>query len=436
MTGFRGLSFALILTALTVPAAAAGQQKPKDSKYTKDATRFIGLAMMRQTPERQKLYQDALNALREGFEKDAENPKFWFTAGQVYAGLAHLDSATIAFNKAIQLHPPYAADVEGEREAAWVVGFERGVELMDEQKNDEALVVFEAANTMWPHRPEAWMNVGSIYANRGNGAKAVEAFEKAIEATKGPMLEKLDSMGKAQWKNYAELSAVNVGQLLGAEGVAKFTEGEAAADRDAALKSFKEAEDLFRRATTVNPHSRDFLFNIVQSAYAQALKFEEQLEATPAAKAQVAPQLIGIYQALAPDIRKVQTYDPNNDDLYVIMARAAKRRGELAGDTTAAQQGALAILTERDKMPVEIADVAIVPNADNTAAEIKGSVKNKKLTAGAPITIQLTLLDRSGATIGEQQITVNAPAPDASVAFNATTNIAGQIAGWKYQVVS
>jgi tetratricopeptide (TPR) repeat protein len=436
MKGFRGLFIALILTALLVPVTAAAQQRPRDSKYTKDAAKFIGLAMMRPDPaEQAKLFQDALNALTEGFEKDAQNPKLWFVAGQTYAGLGQIDKAGEAFNKALELYPEYAPEIEGERESAWMSGFQRGVELMDQQKNDEALAVFEASNALWPHRPEAWMNIGSIYANKGDIEKAVAAFEKAIEATKGPMLEKLDSAGKAQWKNYAEVSSVNIGQMLGAQGVEKFEAGLAATDATASIGHYKDAESLFRRASEVNPHSRDFLFNIVQSRYAQASKLEEQIEATPASQAQLAPQLIQMYETLPPDIRKVLSYDPNNEDLYMIMARAAKRRGELAGDTTAAQQGALAILTEREeKLSVEVANLSIVPNADNTGAEIKGTLKNRKLATGADVTIKLTLLDRTGATIGEQQITVKAPAPNETFDFTATSPITGQIAGWKYQV--
>jgi tetratricopeptide (TPR) repeat protein len=424
MTRFRGHALAMVLAALLIPASLLAQQKPKDSKYTKDAQKFLGLAMMRtEGADRTKFYQDALNALQEGFEKDAANPKFWFTAGQAYAGVGEIEKAKEAFEKAVELYPEYSEEITGEREAAWMEGFSRGVDLMDAQKLDEALAMFEAANAIYPDRPEGYLNVGSIYANRQEIDKAIAAFEQAIAAAQGPLLEQLEEEGKTQWKGYQELAAVNIAQMRGAQGVDAFQAG-----------NYKESEELFRKAAETNPHSRDFLFNIVQASYAQSTKLEEELEATPSSAAEVDPQLKQIYEGLKVDIKKVQEYDPNNESLYQILARAEKRLGELSGDIEAAQQGALAVLTELDKLPVDVDEISIVPGPDGSSAEITGTLKNRKLEAGAPVTIKLTLLDRNGAPIAEEQVTVTAPEKDATTTFNAKAETAGQIAGWKYVV--
>lgn len=423
MKGFRGLSLALV-TALLVPATALAQQKPKDTKYTKDAAKFIGLALMRQDPaERTKMYQDALTALQEGFTADAENPKFWLIAGQAYAGLGDLQKADEAFDKAVQMHPDYAEEIVGERESGWVTGFTRGVELMDQQQYEQAIAVFEAANELYGERPEGYLNLGNLYANTGDIPKAIAALEKAIETASGPMLEKLDSAGKAQWIGYQELARVNISQMRGGLGVEAFEK-----------ENFKEAEALFRQASQENPHSRDFLFNIVQARYAQAAAIEERIEADSSIATQVAPELRQLYEGLKADIDKVQDYDPNNENLYMILARSQKRMGELAGDTAAAQQGALAVLTELQNLPVGVAELVIAPGGE-ADARISGAIKNKNLAVGTPVTIRLTLLDRAGATVGEQQIVVNAPEKDQTATFEATAPYTGTIAGWKYQVV-
>ena len=44
------------------------------------------------------------------------------------------------------------------------------------------------------------------------------------------------------------------------------------------------------------------------------------------------------------------------------------------------------------------------------------------------------LLARDGSTIGEQQVTVNAPEPEQTADFEATATTTGQVAGWKYEV--
>lgn len=119
MSGIRNLSLAFALVFATLVAAAAAQaQEPKDSKYTEDAEKFLGLAMIQQDPaQREQMYRDALEALQGGFEEDAENPKFWLTAGQVYAGLGDIEKASEAFNKATEMHPPYEEEIEGDRKS-------------------------------------------------------------------------------------------------------------------------------------------------------------------------------------------------------------------------------------------------------------------------------------------------------------------------------
>lgn len=245
------LAFALVFATLVVSAGAQAQEEPRDSDYTREATKFLGLAMMQEdAAQREQMYQDALEALQGGFEDDAENPKFWLTAGQVYAGLGDVENASEAFAKATELYPPYEEEIEGEREAAWMTGFERGVELMDRESYDSALVVLEAANEMYPNRPEGWLNLGSIYANNKNDVeRAIHAFEMAMNAIDGPLYEQIDSASQAQWQEYAEMSAVNIAQMRGAQGVTEFE-----------AEQFDAAEEAFRQAVEMNPYSRDFLF--------------------------------------------------------------------------------------------------------------------------------------------------------------------------------
>ena len=102
---------------LALPAAAVAQKAPPDTKETKDAEKFIGLAMMRANPEQKRpLYEQAIKPLQQGIVKTPDNAKVWFMAGQVYVGLGQFLSADSAFRKAVQLFPGYAEDVEGERE--------------------------------------------------------------------------------------------------------------------------------------------------------------------------------------------------------------------------------------------------------------------------------------------------------------------------------
>lgn len=424
MNRCRGLATALVVGALLVPASAFAQTN-KDTNATKEAGKNIGLAMMRaDTAERNQLYRQALSALEEAFTREADNARVWLIAGQAYAGLREYAKADEAFDKAVELYPDYAEEVEGEREAAWLDGFQAGVELMDQQQYPQALAVLEASHELYPHRPEGLLNIGSIYANTGEIDKAVEAFEKAIAAARGPHREKLDAAGQEQWDKFAEMAELNIAQMTGAQGVEAFQAGDYAA-----------AATAFEKAASMNPHARDYLFNIVQAHYAQATSLEEQRDSSAAAgAASQDAELIRLYEQLRTEIPKVREFDPNNESLLAILARAERRHGELRGDTAAAQQNALRVLEQLQAMSVEIQNLVVQPG--EAEATVQGKVMNRTLAAGTPVTVNITLVGKDGQPVGEAKAQVNAGEQQAAVDFEVSTPVTAQVAGWKYTVVN
>src|SRR5690606_4404256 len=111
-----------------------------------------------------------------------------------------------AFDRAVELHPDYAEDVKSERETAWVMAFNNGIQLMDAQDFDGALKAMEGAQIIYDERPEALMNLGALYANAGEPGKAIQALRDAITATNGPIFETLDEAGKAEWISFRAMA--------------------------------------------------------------------------------------------------------------------------------------------------------------------------------------------------------------------------------------
>lgn len=425
MNRSRGLLLALLTSAVLVPADAFAQE-PKDDKYTREASKQLGVAMLRQDEaERRQAYQAALTSLQEGMVEEADNPKIWFLAGQAYAGLMDFAGADSAFEKAVTLYPEYEAEVEAEREVGWMNGFNAAVAAMDQQNFEEALRLFEGAHAVYPSRPEHLLNMGSIYANQGNDERAVWAFEQAIAAVNGPRFADLDPEGQAQWKAFEEMAQLNISQMRGQAGVEAFE-----------MDDYDQAIQLFEEAAEANPYSRDFLFNIVQARYAKAQMLEEQRDSAAAPGA--APQdteLVQIYTQLQDDVAEVQAYDPNNENLMLILTRARRRQGELSGSAEQGQQGALQTLEALQAMPVTVTQLLIQPG-DGTAT-IQGSVKNNGLEAGASAQLEITLLAADGSEIAKQQTSVTVPAKDEEASFEVTVaEVARQVAGWKYRIVS
>jgi tetratricopeptide (TPR) repeat protein len=437
MYRLRGLILVLFAAVLALPSLSQAQQSPKDDKYTKEANKHIGLAMVKQAPEEKLVaYQAAIDALQEGLVAAADNPKIWYIAGQAYAGTKQFDKAIEAFDKAVALWPEYKEEVDTEREIAWLGAFEAGVAQMDAQNYEEALRILEAGQRLYDKRPEALLNMGSMYAGTDQLDKAEEAFTKAIESINGPLFADLDEEGKAQWKQYERMSLANIAQIRGQKGVIAFE-----------ADNFDEAAEMFAKAAEANPHSRDYLHNVAQAYFAKSENLREARD-TAIAPGQ-APQdaeLIRIYRALPAQIEKVMPLDPNNSAMLLILAVSQRRLGELTGDTTTGQQSALVTLQKRAAMTVWLQDIAIVPGQGD--AKVQGVMMNNTLEPGQSARIRFTLLGAEGAEIASQEVTVAAAQMEATCAgatepCSATTNfeatipgVTESVAGWKYAVVN
>lgn len=418
--GRLNLALALLVVLPTVASAQ------RDTRYTREADKFIGLAMTRaDEAQRADMYRQALTHLREGMERDAENAKVWLRAGTVLAALGELQEADQAFAKAVQMHPAYADEIAGEREAAWIDAFNAGIEQMDARNYPEAIRLMEGAQVIYNQRPEALMNLGALYANQGDNEKAGRAFEQAAEVARGPLYEKLDDDQKASWDRFRQMAVINLAQIAAAQGVDAFQ-----------AEDFVAAEQHFERAAELNPHSRDFLFNHVQAIWAQTSALEDALETEGAAADDAKARLPGLYDRVEKAVQRTREVDPNSEILYLIEARANRVRGDMATDQAAKDLGhqkALQVLEAHDRLVVTLDNLQVYAEADGIT--IAGELKNRKATEGAPVQVRFTLLGLDGNTIGEETITVNAPAADASTQFQGRATANGELAGYRYTVI-
>jgi tetratricopeptide (TPR) repeat protein len=444
MIRLTGRALALMLLA-AVPTVALAQKEPPATKETKEAEKFLGLAMMRQNPaDKKPQYEAALKQLQVGMTKNPDNAKVWMLAGQVYVGLGDFMGADSAFKKAETLYPAYAEDISSEREVAWIEAFNAGLAAMDQRNTEDAIKQLELAEMMYPHRPEAKMNLGALYASKDEREKAITIFEQAIAATNGPLKEKLKPEDQANWKRYAEMANLNIAQIIGARGVDEFE-----------AKKHDEAIASFAKASEINPHSRDYLFNLAQSYYAKTSDLEEKRNAalqqhdsltkakkTAEAKvkndeaAQIGTQLVPLFDQIAKISERTLLIDPASEGLYHLIARSYRVTGDVTADPAQKaswQTKAYDVLKKREALEFWVNEIAI--QTDDGEATIKGSLKNVKAAVGSPIKLRVTLIGASGSSIGTQEFTVTAPAAEQNATFEGKTPITGEVAGWKYEVV-
>jgi tetratricopeptide (TPR) repeat protein len=416
----------VLLLLLAVPALASAQ---RDSRYTREAQKFVGLAMTRSSDaERATQYQEALKHLREGMEKDAGNAKVWLLAGTVLSNLGEAQEADAAFKKAVELHADYAEEVRHERHAAWAELFNAGVGAMDAQQYDEAIRLMENAQVLFAERPEALMNLGLLYANRNDLAKAEQAFRDAERATSSPLFATLEAEEQASWLRFRDMAKVSIAQMSLSRGVNAFQE-----------EKFDEAFAEFAKAIESNPHSRDAIFNQAQALWAHASSLETALAAMPEGSADrpaTQEKILKLYGDAETIAKRTLEIDPNNDALYAIIINASRVRGEFAADEATKQthrEAALAMLEAQDKLDVLLDEVAVVPGPEEST--IQGKIKNMKLAPGAQVKIRFVLLGLDGSQVGEQEVTATVGAVEESTSFEAKVVPTGEVAGWKYSIV-
>jgi tetratricopeptide (TPR) repeat protein len=418
---------ALVLM-LMLPAVAFAQKEPPHTKETKNAEKFIGLAMTRQdAAQRKQFLEQAMPPLREAMQKDPENARVWVLAGSVFAGLGDLVAADSAFDKAVALHPGYGEQVTVERHAAWEVAFNNAVGLINAQQTDQGIVALENAEAIFADRPEAKFYLGLFYSQKQQLDKAEKALEGAIAAVNGPLRAKLQPAAAEEWDRMATNAKIKLSNIMAMRGAELYDK-----------QQFNEAAATFAKAREVSRSSRDHLFNQLQSAYARALDLDkERAEKKSAALDTEAKTLYTSILTLTNDLRQ---YDPRNEDIFFFSSRAHKVLSELAADAAAKNkhlESLRGINTEYEQMTFLVSDVQI-SEADTTAT-VNGNVYVKTLKPGATGTFTFELLGFDGGSIGSAPVNFTVPAGAAKpnepvkVPFTVTVPMKAPLAGWRYK---
>lgn len=212
---------ALALVAL--PGVVGGQKasgnRPSNNMWTRSAALYLDRARNNPRPDEKKaLYEQALQAALQSTEREPDNPRGWFLAGQAYVQLGDYARADSAFDRAESLYPAYVEDTEPERTRAWVMAYNAGVTALQQGNVEEAIRLLESADRISQKRPLARLNLGALYARQGDTEKAIAAYRGALEILRGPERGRLQGKEAEQWAEQEEIATFNLAQLLANAG--------------------------------------------------------------------------------------------------------------------------------------------------------------------------------------------------------------------------
>lgn len=416
--------------------------QPSQTRQSQAATLFIA----------QQNYEQALAQAQEGLEADSANPVHYFLAGQAYAGLGDYERANEMFERAEEIYPAYELDIEPEREAAWGVAFNRGVEAYNEGDIEEASEWWDRANRIYGIRPEAYMNLAVIHTQERDYDRAIEAYRGGLTALdREPATRRFEEEELAERAETRATMRRNLAELLGfterygeaeelireqleerpddpellsnlalslsrqgREQEAQEIYGRLLAQPDLSAddlfnlgvalfnsENFEQSEEAFRRVTEMQPQSRDAWYNYANALYAREA-----------------------YEDLVPVAERLVELDPLNQNSALILAQAYRQ--------TQQSQRALEQLQRNESQPVHVDELQMRPREGET--RITGTVVGNQAQQGTPVQLRFTFYGERG-ELGRETVTVNAPADEERANFEVVLQSEEPAVAYRYELV-
>lgn len=382
----------------SVPQVACAAGAPAVTEYASGAQAALNRTLITQGDARIPFYQQALTQAEAGVAADPANPYHHFYLGQAQAGLGNLAAAGPAFDRAVELCPEMAAEIDPMREQAWAAAFQTALEAYQAGDTARALSAWESAGAFYNRRPDTFYNLAIVYSERGDYTRAVQNYREALTA-----IDRVQDTDAEIVASEVETRANAMAGLLNA-GAQLFQR-----------EQFQEAANVFATIHEMDANNRDAWYNHALALY----KLER-------------------WNDLIPIARRLQEIDPLNYNGRIILFNAYKGISDQAkaqGNTALERQNrdlALQTLEAADALPVQV-DAVTLTNAEGSV-RITGRVTGARAAAGTPVRLEFTVFGATG-QLGSQTVSVSAPAKDETANFELTIPTTGVATGYSYRLV-
>ena len=414
---------------------------PHETRRSQTATLYL----------RQNRVDRALALALEGIADDSTNAIHYFLAGVAYARLGQYGEADTMLAAAQRIFPAYEIDIEPEREAAWIQAFNAGIETFDGGDWETTIDVWTQATLIYDLRPEAHLNLASVLGADGRYDDAIDVYRRGLrglervpatrllneselatrERARNDMEEGLLAL-LLSTRRFAEaepllrarlertpddvelrtaLAGTLAGQGRAEEALDIYTAllSEGSLTQSALFSlgvqlfgtgAYVEAAESFRRLTELQPASRDAWFNYANSLFAAEA-----------------------WEPLAAAGSRLVELDPLGENAQLVTARALLEIGD--------RPAAIASLDRADQAPVHVEGLQMQRSA--AATTVFGRVTGNAAEPGSMVTLRFTFYGDTGDYLGAETLTVAAPLPEESEAFEVRFGVAA--AAYRYELL-
>ena len=426
-----------LVASFGFPVDLLGQEcAEKGNQHTRGADVELSYAARRDDPQPQeKRFARAIEKLEPILTDDDPLPRAYLLAGQAYLGLRDYAGADSMLTK-LSISDPACTDLVNElRFNAWVPLYNRGINSLRAEDQDQALDAFLQANMIYSDA-RSLTNAANIFQQRGENATAMELYAQALDSGGEPDMVRAasinlaelliaDGRGDEALAIYYEYANANPDDVLGmlnyAIALMDTGDTEAAEQMFGELlqrddlsfrqwsqvgiglyraQDFAQAGQAFQNAHELNPLNKETLENLANTYY-QSEQYESLLP--------VADQLVGFYP-----------YESVN---YNLLANAHR---ELANS-----DAALAVLQKRDELEFEFLRSQLATVSEGVYS-VEGQVMNKSAAAGSKVTVPVSLLDEEGNVVVTEELMLTLPAAGEATSFLLQFQIEEPVAGFQY----
>ncbi|MDQ3388344.1 MAG: tetratricopeptide repeat protein [Gemmatimonadota bacterium] len=337
---------------------------------------------------------DALTGAQAAVAAESGNPQHHFLLAQTQVAASDFAGADASFDRTEQLCAGFAGEIAMERERAWATAFQQGLTAFESGDTATAIGRWSSANEIYAGRPDGYYNLGVVYSQRGELAQAAAAYREALA-----VLDRMPADTSAtEMANRNETRQNSLAGLLGV-GARLFQQ-----------EDFTGAAELFQSLTVSDANSRDAWYNSALALY----KLER-------------------WNDLVPVARRVQSFDPLNENARIILFNAYKGQAEAMGSPAGdpMRNSALAVLEEIDALPVFLDEIRFEA-PEGGQPTLTGKVTGNAATTGQQVALTFTFFGPSG-QVGTRPVTVMAPAKGQSATFSVPLP-EGVVTSYSYRV--
>jgi tetratricopeptide (TPR) repeat protein len=387
--------------------------EPRDNDFTGRAALFLAQGRL----------EDALQAAEAGIAADPENPQSYFQAGDALVGLGRLSEGAARLDRAEELYPRYILETIGIRENSWIEQYNQGIELLGAGDLDGAVAAFERANSVYKFRPEGFLNIAAVYAQKGDYARSAQGFADAVEILRGPWLDRVDPETREAWEGMLEPAQSNMGRLylqmedydsairaferLSRDYPATLEYQTALASSLVAAGRGEEAFSLMERLLSRTDLTVTDYFNLGVGMYqteqysGAAQAFQRVVDVIPGHREAAFNLAQSLYlgeswEALAKATEVLMEIDALNPLVYQFRANALLRVGTEAE--------AMAVYTAGQDLPIVMDDLAVQLSGNDLV--LTGALANLAAEPTATIRLRFTFFRADGSEASTSDVTV------------------------------